>query len=336
MLERAERDHLLALLAWWREAGVDVALDDSAPDWTAEPSRWPGAQFEWPESEPPASGSGVPRAAAAHQSQPLQRPLAAPPMPPRQPSADRPAAAAAPSRPVPQHGSAGLDRGASTAPPAPSRAFATLAPDAATMAAREAARNAPTLEALGAALMSFDGCSLKTTAKNLCFFRGAAQARLMLIGEAPGSEEDREGKPFVGRSGQLLDKMLAAIGLGEADVHITNTVYWRPPGNRTPTPQETLVCRPFLERQIELVQPDVIVTLGGPAAKAVLEVADGILKVRGKWHQIAIGGRTIRVMPTLHPAYLLRAPIQKKLAWRDLRAIKSALEAEAPVGSGRV
>lgn len=194
------------------------------------------------------------------------------------------------------------------------------------MAAREAARSAPTLEALEVALKSFDGCSLKATAKNLCFYRGTAEARLMLIGEAPGREEDLEGKPFVGRSGQLLDKMLAAIGLGEADVHITNTVYWRPPGNRTPTPQETLVCRPFLERQIELVQPDVIATLGGPAAKAILDVADGILRTRGKWHQMTAGGRTIRVMPTLHPAYLLRTPIQKKLAWRDLRAIKGALE----------
>ncbi len=193
------------------------------------------------------------------------------------------------------------------------------------MLAREAARNAPTLDALEAALKGFDGCGLKATAKSLCFYRGAKQARLMLIGEAPGSEEDREGKPFVGRSGQLLDKMLAAIGLTEADVHITNTVYWRPPGNRTPTPQETLICRPFLERQIELVAPDVIATLGGPAAKTILDVADGILKVRGSWRPISIAGRTVQVMPTLHPAYLLRTPIQKKLAWRDLRAIKTAL-----------
>lgn len=216
-----------------------------------------------------------------------------------------------------------MGRAGSTAPP---RTFPTLAPDAATMAAREIARKAPTLEALEAALRSFDGCGLKATAKNLCFYRGSPQARVMIIGEAPGSEEDREGQPFVGRSGQLLDKMLAAIGLTEADVHITNTVYWRPPGNRTPTPQETLVCRPFLERQIELVAPEVIVTLGGPAAKAVLDVGDGILKVRGKWHQLTVGGTAVRVMPTLHPAYLLRTPIQKKLAWRDLRAIRTALE----------
>lgn len=193
------------------------------------------------------------------------------------------------------------------------------------MAAREAARQAPSLEALEAALKGFDGCGLKATAKTLCFYRGAPLARIMLIGEAPGSEEDREGKPFVGRSGQLLDKMLAAIGLTDADVHITNTVYWRPPGNRTPTPQETLVCRPFLERQIELVAPDIVVTLGGPAAKAVLDVADGILKVRGRWRPISIGGRSLQVMPTLHPAYLLRTPIQKKLAWRDLLAVKAAL-----------
>jgi DNA polymerase len=193
------------------------------------------------------------------------------------------------------------------------------------MAAREAARQAPTLEALEAALRRFDGCSLKATAKNLCFYRGSPQARLMLIGEAPGREEDLEGKPFVGRSGQLLDRMLAAIGLTEKDVHITNTVYWRPPGNRTPTLQETLVCRPFLERQIALVAPEVIVTLGGPAAKAVLGVDDGILRIRGRWRELDVDGRRIRVMPTLHPAYLLRTPAAKRQAWRDLLQVKAAL-----------
>ena len=193
------------------------------------------------------------------------------------------------------------------------------------MAAREAARTAPDLATLEAALKGFDGCGLKATAKSLCFYRGSAAARLMIVGEAPGSDEDRAGKPFVGRSGQLLDKMLAAIGLAEADVHITNTVYWRPPGNRTPTPQETLVCRPFLDRQIELVGPDVILTLGGPATAAILGVSDGILKVRGKWREVTAGGASVRVMPSLHPAYLLRTPAAKRQAWRDLLAIKVAL-----------
>lgn len=193
------------------------------------------------------------------------------------------------------------------------------------MAAREAARKAATLDALEAALEGFEGCGLKATAKNLCFSRGSPQARLMIIGEAPGSDDDRAGKPFVGLPGKMLDKMLAAIGLTELDVHITNTVYWRPPGNRTPTPQEVVVCRPFLDRQIELVAPDVIMTLGGPAVKALLDVADGILKVRGKWRDLAVGGNTVRVMPTLHPVYLLRTPGAKRQAWRDLLAIKAAL-----------
>ncbi len=195
------------------------------------------------------------------------------------------------------------------------------------MAARAAAGKAGTLDELQALLAGFDGCGLKATAKNLCFYRGAAQARLMLIGEAPGRDEDLAGKPFVGRAGQLLDKMLAAIGLTEADVHITNIVYWRPPGNRTPTPQEAQVCRPFLERQVELVAPDLVLLLGGAAAKEVLGVTDGIMRVRGKWREMTLGERTVRAIATLHPAYLLRTPAAKRLAWRDLLAVKAALSA---------
>jgi uracil-DNA glycosylase len=193
------------------------------------------------------------------------------------------------------------------------------------MAARTAAREAATLDQLGATLAAFDGCGLKATAKNLCFYRGAPTARLMLIGEAPGRDEDLEGKPFVGRAGQLLDKMLAAIGMTEADVHITNIVYWRPPGNRTPTPQEAQVCRPFLERQVELVSPELVVLLGGAAAKHVLDVAEGIMRTRGKMREVQVGGHKARAMATLHPAYLLRTPVAKRLVWRDLLAIKAAL-----------
>jgi len=210
-------------------------------------------------------------------------------------------------------------------PPAPSRQFPATAPEAAVSAARTAAREAATLEELGTKLAAFDGCSLKATAKNLCFYRGMAKARLMLIGEAPGRDEDLEGKPFVGRAGQLLDKMLAAIQLSEQNAHIANIVYWRPPGNRTPTPQEALVCRPFLERQVELVAPELVVLLGGAAAKHLLEVADGIMRIRGKWREIAIGSVKVRAIATLHPAYLLRAPAAKRLAWRDLLAVKAAL-----------
>ena len=199
--------------------------------------------------------------------------------------------------------------------------------DAGVMAARQAAAEAKSLDDLGRLLAAFEGCTLKATAKSLCFYRGRPDARVMIIGEAPGREEDLAGKPFVGPAGQLLDRMLAAIGLGESDVHITNTVYWRPPGNRTPTPQEVLVCRPFLDRQIAIVAPDIIVTLGGPATKAILDVADGIMRVRGKWRSVTFGERPIKVMATLHPAYLLRTPVAKRMAWRDLLAIEAALRA---------
>ncbi len=148
----------------------------------------------------------------------------------------------------------------------------------------------------------------------------------MVIGEAPGREEDLEGRPFVGPAGQLLDRMLAAIDLTEADVHITNVVYWRPPGNRPPTLDEVEACRPFLARQIELVAPRFVMTLGSPAAKAILGTIDGILRVRGKWGEITAGALKVPVMPTLHPAYLLRTPAAKRQAWRDLLAVKLALE----------
>jgi uracil-DNA glycosylase len=193
------------------------------------------------------------------------------------------------------------------------------------MGARSAARAAQSLQELENTLAGFDGCGLKATAKNLCFYRGATQSTLMLIGEAPGRDEDLEGKPFVGRAGQLLDKMLAAIGLTEADVHITNIVYWRPPGNRTPTPQEAQVCRPFLERQVELVAPKVIALLGGAAAKHLLEVTEGIMRIRGKERGILVGTHSAKAMATLHPAYLLRTPAAKRLAWRDLMAINALL-----------
>ena len=148
----------------------------------------------------------------------------------------------------------------------------------------------------------------------------------MLVGEAPGRDEDIEGLPFVGRSGQLLDRMLAAIGIDRSSAYIANVIPWRPPGNRTPTPQETEICRPFIERQIELANPKVLVTLGGPSAKVLLNTTEGVLRLRGNWrmHRTA-SGTEIPVMPTLHPAYLLRNPAHKKLAWRDFLAVKDRL-----------
>jgi DNA polymerase len=214
-------------------------------------------------------------------------------------------------------------------PPArPPRQFPGKAPAPSDVDARAQVANARSLAELGEMLAGFEGCGLKATAKNLCFYRGAERAPLMIIGEAPGRDEDIAGKPFVGRAGMLLDKMLASIGLAEKDVHVTNIVYWRPPGNRTPTPQEALACRPFLEKQAELVDPKVVLALGGAAAKALFDTADGIMRLRGKWRPLQLGTLDARAMATLHPAYLLRTPAAKGMAWRDLLAVKAALAAE--------
>lgn len=290
MLDNARSSELAALLAWYRDMGVDHAVGESPVDWLSRGDRAPGHGFTHATSgevSAPPSAVAPPRPAS---DSALQPPRPAPP----------PAAAAA-------------------------RQFPATAPDAAVMSARSQAREARTLADLEATLAGFDGCSLKATAKSLCFYRGAAQARLMLIGEAPGRDEDLQGRPFVGRAGQLLDKMLASIALTEENVHITNIVYWRPPGNRTPTPQEAQVCRPFLERQVELVAPDVVVLLGGAAAKHIFDVPEGIMRIRGKIRDVTIGSRTVRVLATLHPAYLLRTPAAKRLAWRDLLMVKAAL-----------
>lgn len=212
------------------------------------------------------------------------------------------------------------DAGGLAARPAPP------SPEEAVMAAREAARRAASLGELRAMLDAFEGCALKASARQLVFADGNPQARLMLVGEAPGREEDIEGLPFVGRSGQLLDRMLAAISVDRSAAYIANIIPWRPPGNRTPTPHESQICLPFIRRQIELADPDILVCLGGPAAQALLDVKEGILRVRGRWMRYHTGTREIRAIATLHPAYLLRQPLQKRLAWRDFLAAKTALE----------
>ncbi|MBK5196752.1 MAG: uracil-DNA glycosylase [Methyloceanibacter sp.] len=191
---------------------------------------------------------------------------------------------------------------------------------------RSAISQALSLAELEAMVAAFEGCALKRTAKSLCFARGNQEARIMLIGEAPGRDEDLQGKPFVGRAGQLLDRMLASIGLAEEHVYITNTIYWRPPGNRTPTPQEVEACAPFLARQIELLSPDILVLLGGAAAKSILGTSEGIMRLRGKWLTYQCAGSSIATLATLHPAYLLRKPEDKRYAWRDLLMVKEALE----------
>jgi DNA polymerase len=209
--------------------------------------------------------------------------------------------------------------------PAP-RGEVAAAPEAAIASAREAARTAPSLEALRALLETFDGCALKHTATRLVFADGNPQARIMFVGEAPGRDEDIEGLPFVGRSGKLLDRMIAAIGLDRGKAYIANVIPWRPPGNRTPTPQETQICLPFIQRQIELVNPEVLVTLGNPSTQTLLSTREGIMRTRGRWFEYDTGTRPIRALATFHPAYLLRSPSYKRMAWQDLRAIAKALE----------
>jgi DNA polymerase len=209
--------------------------------------------------------------------------------------------------------------------PALSYGDAAPPPEAAIASAREAARSAPTLDALRELLEKFEGCALKHTATRLVFADGNPKARIMFVGEAPGREEDLEGLPFVGRSGKLLDRMMAAIGLDRSSAYIANVIPWRPPGNRTPTPQETQICLPFIHRQIELVNPDVLVTLGNPSTQTLLSTREGIMKARGRWFDYDTGTRVIRALPTFHPAYLLRSPSYKRMSWQDLRAITKAL-----------
>jgi uracil-DNA glycosylase len=208
---------------------------------------------------------------------------------------------------------------------------APQAPDEAAMAAREAAKSAQSLEELRAILEKFEGCALKATATRLVFADGNPKARVMLVGEAPGRDEDIEGVPFVGRSGHLLDLMLKAIGLDRTSVYIANIVPWRPPGNRDPSPHESAICLPFIQRQIELADPDILVCLGKPSMQTLLKVMQPITKARGRWVSYDTGKREIRAMPTFHPAFLLRSPLQKRFAWRDMLALKKALSEPANI-----
>lgn len=218
----------------------------------------------------------------------------------------------------------------SAAAPSARQAPAIAGPETAAADAREAAKSAASLDALRALMEKFDGCALKQTATQLVFADGNPKAKLMFVGEAPGRDEDIEGLPFVGRSGKLLDLMIGAIGMNRESVYIANVIPWRPPGNRTPTPQETQICLPFIRRQIELVDPDILVCLGNPSSQTLLGTKEGIMRTRGKWVDFDTGTRTIKAMATFHPAYLLRSPAYKRLAWQDFRAIKRALSEAKP------
>ena len=218
------------------------------------------------------------------------------------------------------------------------RATASIAPSPAMPAgdaiseARRLAAGAATLDELAQAIAAFEGCPLKAMgAKQAVFCRGNPEGDVLVIGEGPGAEEDQRGQPFVGKAGQLLDRMLAEAGLKDR-VFITNTVFWRPPGNRTPTPAEQAVCAPFVERAFALLKPKAVLLLGAAASKSVLAADEGIMKLRGQWKEwrLAEGNVSAPVMPTLHPAFLLRTPMAKKAAWADLLALAARLDDASP------
>ncbi|MDQ6436917.1 uracil-DNA glycosylase family protein [Mesorhizobium sp. LHD-90] len=283
---------LRGLLAFYAEAGVDEALADEPVDRFAETLE-----------------AKARRASSATRAE-------------ARPGGDQGSREAEPGRAAPRKSF--LPEAPPTAAPRPQTA---AVPDGAQAAlARELARSAGTLEELRRIMFDFDGCNLKATAKNLVFADGNPEADLMLVGEAPGRDEDIEGLPFVGRSGQLLDRILAAIDRDRTSAYIANVIPWRPPGNRDPSPMETEICRPFIERQIELAAPKVLITLGNPSTKALLRTQEGITRMRGTWREhVTPGGVRIPTMPTLHPAYLLRNPAHKRLAWRDFLEVRARL-----------
>jgi uracil-DNA glycosylase len=217
---------------------------------------------------------------------------------------------------------------AAARPPVAVAAFLAQSPGEAAQSARLFAAGADTIAALEAAIAGFEGCALKRTATNTVIADGNLAAPLMIIGEAPGADEDRIGRPFVGRAGQLLDRMLASIGLDRQGVLITNVIYWRPPGNRTPTADEIAACLPFVLRHIALVRPKVLALAGGTAARALLPPGPGITRLRGRWFDLAIPGldRPLPTLPMFHPSFLLRTPERKREAWRDLLALRARLD----------
>jgi DNA polymerase len=250
--------------------------------------------------------------------EPIDR-FAAPP-PPTAAAAVTPIAPAVPRAPTPLR--------APPPPPAAPRGPVPLESPQLVEDARALAEGCTTLAELEAAIRGFEGCALKRTAKNTVFADGTPGAPVMIVGEAPGADEDRLGKPFVGVSGQLMDRMMGAIGLTrDGGFYITNILFWRPPGNRTPTTTEQGMCLAFTRRHIELARPKVLVLAGGVAVKAVLDTTEGITRLRGKWTGYTLDdGSVIPTMPTFHPAYLLRTPASKRQSWQDLLAIDKRLK----------
>ncbi len=288
--------HARELISFYLDAGVDALVGEAPIDRFADVAQSPAASL----GSPFAGEAGAKRREGGDAGSPVMR---------KGPS----------SLPLKGGGNSmtGLSgAGIAAAPPSP---------EAAVMAARAAANTAKTLDELRALLEAFEGCMLRATATQLVFADGNPAARVMFVGEAPGRDEDIVGLPFVGRSGKLLDRMIEAIGLDRTQVYIANIVPWRPPGNRTPTPHESAICLPFIRRQIELADPDILVCLGQPSTQTLLETKEGITRTRGRWLKFDTGSREIRALATYHPAFLLRSPLQKRLAWRDFLAIKKAL-----------
>lgn len=286
-----------ALLEWQVAMGADEAIGDIALDRLAPPPAAGVASFGDERAKAPSAPLPARQVQAAVSPAPATSPAAAPPLP----SLVRPPGALAES----------------------------LAEAA--QSARALAAGAATIEELAALVARFDGCPLKRTATTTVFLDGNPAAPIMIIGEAPGAEEDRTGKPFVGRAGQLLDRMLAAIDLDRAAVQITNVIYWRPPGNRKPTSAEIAACLPFVLRHVALAQPKVLVLAGGTAASTLLPDGQGITRLRGRWFDLEVPGLDMPVptLPMFHPAFLLRSPERKRETWRDLIALKARLDALA-------
>lgn len=298
----SHRDAALALLAFYREAGIETLLLDAPRDRFAE------------------TAAEIERRQAKRQTEPASGP------PERNATGSGRGSQDRTSPPQPTFGA---PAGNGTSDSAFPSTRVAIPDDIAVADARERARAAATLAELKELLDGFEGCNLKITAKHTVFGDGPETAELMFIGEAPGRDEDMAGVPFVGRSGQLLNRMLEAIGVERDSVRVTTIVPWRPPGNRAPTPAETQVCLPFVQRHIELVGPKIVVCLGAPPAKAILGSAEGILRMRGKWQSYSFDlspGSTIPAIAMLHPDYLLDQPAQKRLAWRDLLALKAKLD----------
>lgn len=298
MMEGAKDEGRLvaAALNWLADAGCTSLVSDSPASWLVQTPLPEPKEMPRVTTEHLSSASGYAPVGQADSRQ----------FAPREPMAER--------TPVPPR----TEARTSMAPA--SISVSEAAQDAARLAA-----GAKTLEELLAAIENFEGCPVKATANRTVIFDGNPDSRVMLIGEAPGAEEDRQGKPFVGAAGHLLDRMLAAIGLDREHVYISNVFFWRPPGNRTPTPQEIAVCQPFVRRHVELVRPKALLALGGVSAKALFETEAGITRLRGQWKDLQFGEVSVPTLASFHPAYLLRQPAQKRLSWEDLLAFKDRI-----------